>query len=79
MLKGAALTDLFLQIRIGGDQALFRLLNKLILETEGAVDQPFIDEHTHGYEEFAAARAGGRLGRDAPRHRADPPGDREGP
>lgn len=54
MLKGAALTDLFLQIRIGGDQALFRLLNKLILETEGAVDQPFIDEHTHGYEEFAA-------------------------
>ncbi|WP_416964593.1 hypothetical protein, partial [Streptomyces sp. Agncl-13] len=42
-----------LQIRIGGDQALFRLLNKLILETEGAVDQPFIDEHTHGYEEFA--------------------------
>ncbi|KAA0932365.1 FdhF/YdeP family oxidoreductase [Streptomyces apricus] len=58
MLKGAALTDLFLQIRIGGDQALFRLLNKLILETEGAVDTAFVDEHTHGYEEFAeAARA----------------------
>ena len=33
MLKGAALTDLFLQIRLGGDQALFRLLNKLILAT----------------------------------------------
>ncbi|QQC88759.1 FdhF/YdeP family oxidoreductase [Streptomyces alfalfae] len=55
MLKGTALTDLFLQVRIGGDQALFRLLNKLILETEGAVDQEFIDAHTHGYEEFAAA------------------------
>ncbi|WP_326696976.1 FdhF/YdeP family oxidoreductase [Streptomyces sp. NBC_01754] len=55
MLKGTALTDLFLQIRIGGDQALFRLLNKLILETEGAVDTGFIDEHTHGYEEFAQA------------------------
>jgi molybdopterin-dependent oxidoreductase alpha subunit len=55
MLKGAALTDLFLQIRIGGDQALFRLLNKLILETEGAVDEEFVREHTHGYEEFAAA------------------------
>ncbi|MGV9941840.1 FdhF/YdeP family oxidoreductase [Streptomyces sp. NPDC003401] len=55
LLKGAALTDLFLQIRLGGDQALFRLLNKLILETEGAVDERFVAEHTHGYEEFAAA------------------------
>ncbi|MFJ3085715.1 FdhF/YdeP family oxidoreductase [Streptomyces sp. NPDC086838] len=57
MLKGTALNDLFLQIRIGGDQALFRLLNKLILETEGAVDETFVAEHTHGYEEFAAAAA----------------------
>ncbi|MEU9096224.1 FdhF/YdeP family oxidoreductase [Streptomyces sp. NPDC048361] len=54
MIKGAALTDLFLQIRIGGDQALFRLLNKLILETEGAVDELFVREHTHGFEEFKA-------------------------
>ncbi|OKJ70924.1 FdhF/YdeP family oxidoreductase [Streptomyces sp. CB02460] len=57
MLKGTPLNDLFLQIRIGGDQALFRLLNKLILETEGAVDRTFVAEHTHGYEEFAAAAA----------------------
>ncbi|MFI9252331.1 FdhF/YdeP family oxidoreductase [Streptomyces sp. NPDC053069] len=58
MLRGASLTDLFLQIRIGGDQALFRLLNKLILETDGAVDEEFVREHTHGFEEFAdAARA----------------------
>ncbi|KOG08593.1 MULTISPECIES: FdhF/YdeP family oxidoreductase [Streptomyces] len=55
MLRGAALTDLFLQIRIGGDQALFRLLNRLVLETAGAVDEEFVREHTHGYEEFAAA------------------------
>ncbi|MCX4980244.1 FdhF/YdeP family oxidoreductase [Streptomyces sp. NBC_00572] len=55
MLKGAALNDLFLQIRIGGDQALFRLLNKLVLETAGAVDEEFVREHTHGYEEFVAA------------------------
>ncbi|MEV8564148.1 FdhF/YdeP family oxidoreductase [Streptomyces sp. NPDC051322] len=55
MVRGAALNDLFLQIRIGGDQALFRLLNKLIIETEGATDQQFIGEHTHGYEEFATA------------------------
>ncbi|MEU8959276.1 FdhF/YdeP family oxidoreductase [Streptomyces sp. NPDC048518] len=58
MLKGTALTDLFLQIRLGGDQALFRLLNKLILETDGAVDEAFVREHTHGYEDFVqAARA----------------------
>ncbi|MGW2276957.1 FdhF/YdeP family oxidoreductase [Streptomyces sp. NPDC001770] len=55
MFKGTALTDLFLQIRLGGDQALFRLLNKLIVQTEGAVDTAFVDEHTHGYEEFARA------------------------
>ncbi|MEV0279583.1 FdhF/YdeP family oxidoreductase [Streptomyces sp. NPDC050610] len=56
--NGTSLTDLFLQIRLGGDQALFRALNKLILDTQGAVDQDFIDEHTHGFEEFArAARA----------------------
>ncbi|GHF31250.1 MULTISPECIES: FdhF/YdeP family oxidoreductase [Streptomyces] len=55
---GTSLTDLFLQIRLGGDQALFRLLNRLILETEGAVDEEFVREHTHGFEEFdRAARA----------------------
>ncbi|KAK1178438.1 FdhF/YdeP family oxidoreductase [Streptomyces sp. NBS 14/10] len=58
---GTALTDLFLQIRLGGDQALFRALNRLILEAAettpgaGAVDEEFIREHTHGFEEFAAA------------------------
>ncbi|MFE7567418.1 FdhF/YdeP family oxidoreductase [Streptomyces sp. NPDC057539] len=55
MIRGASLTDLFLQIRIGGDQALFRLLNRLVLETPGAVDDAFIEEHTHGYEEFRTA------------------------
>ncbi|OKH92962.1 FdhF/YdeP family oxidoreductase [Streptomyces uncialis] len=54
LTKGTTLTDLFLQIRIGGDQALFRLLNKLLLDTEGAVDHDFVREHTHGYEDFAA-------------------------
>ncbi|MGI5399714.1 FdhF/YdeP family oxidoreductase [Streptomyces sp. CA-135486] len=60
MIKGTALADLFLQIRIGGDQALFRLLNKLILEAGAAgsaIDEEFIREHTHGYEEFVAAAA----------------------
>ncbi|MFJ4698648.1 FdhF/YdeP family oxidoreductase [Streptomyces sp. NPDC088768] len=55
LASGTALTDLFLQIRIGGDQALFRLLNKLILETDGALDDSFVVEHTHGFEDFAKA------------------------
>ncbi|MGA5129204.1 FdhF/YdeP family oxidoreductase [Streptomyces olivoreticuli] len=49
---GTPLTDLFLQIRLGGDQALFRALNRRILETEGALDTAFIAEHTHGFEDF---------------------------
>ncbi|MET9295957.1 FdhF/YdeP family oxidoreductase [Streptomyces sp. NPDC003077] len=55
---GTALTDLFLQVRIGGDQALFRALNRLVLDTDGALDEAFIREHTHGFEEFAAAVRG---------------------
>ncbi|MER7156192.1 FdhF/YdeP family oxidoreductase [Streptomyces lydicus] len=55
---GTALTDLFLQVRLGGDQALFRALNRMILATEGAVDEEFVRAHTHGFEEFArVARA----------------------
>ena len=56
---GTKLTDLFLQIRLGGDLALFRALNLLLLEAErkdpGTVlDHAFIAEHCHGFEEFAA-------------------------
>ncbi|MDH6123368.1 FdhF/YdeP family oxidoreductase [Kitasatospora sp. GP82] len=51
---GTKLTDLFLQIRLGGDLALFRALNQILLGTEGAVDEEFIAEHTLGFEEFAA-------------------------
>ncbi|KJK59825.1 FdhF/YdeP family oxidoreductase [Saccharothrix sp. ST-888] len=52
--QGTKLTDLFLQIRLGGDLALFRALNQILLGTEGAVDEAFIAEHTLGFEEFAA-------------------------
>ncbi|MER5637715.1 FdhF/YdeP family oxidoreductase [Kitasatospora sp. NPDC002227] len=51
---GTKLTDLFLQIRLGGDLALFRALNQRLLRTEGAVDHEFITEHCLGFEEFAA-------------------------
>jgi molybdopterin-dependent oxidoreductase alpha subunit len=57
---GTPLSDLFLQIRLGGDQALFRALNSLLLKAEDeapdtVLDHAFIDEHTHGYDSFAAA------------------------
>jgi molybdopterin-dependent oxidoreductase alpha subunit len=58
LTRGASLTDLFLQIRLGGDQALFRLLNRMIIEADGATDEAFIAEHTHGYAEFAEAARG---------------------
>lgn len=51
---GTKLTDLFLQIRLGGDLALFRALNQLILAAEDGVDREFIAEHCLGFEEFAA-------------------------
>ncbi|MCU7822871.1 FdhF/YdeP family oxidoreductase [Kitasatospora sp. DSM 101779] len=52
--NGTKLTDLFLQIRLGGDLALFRALNQLVLSAEGGTDEAFIAEHCHGFEEFAA-------------------------
>jgi molybdopterin-dependent oxidoreductase alpha subunit len=56
---GTALADDFLQIRIGGDQALFRGLGKHLLEREeatGAVfDHAFIAEHTLGLEDYLAS------------------------
>lgn len=51
---GTRLTDLFLQVRLGGDQALFRMLSKLVLDAD-ATDKQFIADHTHGYDDFAAA------------------------
>ncbi|MFC3298355.1 FdhF/YdeP family oxidoreductase [Arthrobacter agilis] len=56
---GTALADDFLQIRIGGDQALFRGLGKHLLEREEATgtvfDHDFIAEHTLGLEDYLAS------------------------
>ncbi|WP_329179889.1 FdhF/YdeP family oxidoreductase [Streptomyces sp. NBC_01477] len=51
---GTVLTDLFLPVRLGGDQALFRALGRLIIEA-GALDRDFIAEHTHGFGDYEAA------------------------
>ncbi|MFC0865904.1 FdhF/YdeP family oxidoreductase [Sphaerimonospora cavernae] len=56
---GTTLSDRFLQIRLGGDCALFQALSLLLLEAEDAapgtvIDRGFIEEHTHGFDEWAA-------------------------
>ena len=57
--RGTALSDQYLQIRLNGDLALFRALNRLLLEAEDrapgtVLDREFIDAHTHGFAAFAA-------------------------
>jgi molybdopterin-dependent oxidoreductase alpha subunit len=56
--RGTDLTDLFLQIKLGGDLALFSILNRMLLRRD-AIDRAFIDECTHGFEAFAAHHAEG--------------------
>ncbi|MGE2835819.1 FdhF/YdeP family oxidoreductase [Mycobacterium sp. SMC-4] len=56
---GVALADEFLQIRIGGDQALFQGLAKLLLEAEdrepgSVLDHEFLQRHCAGFEDYAA-------------------------
>ncbi|HEU4947138.1 MAG TPA: FdhF/YdeP family oxidoreductase [Kribbella sp.] len=56
--KGTALADQHLQIRIGGDQALFQAVGHLLLEAEAAepgtvVDHSFVETHTSGYDAYA--------------------------
>jgi molybdopterin-dependent oxidoreductase alpha subunit len=48
---GTKLTDLFLQIRVGADLALFQLLNRMIVD-RGAVDRDFLDVHADGYDQL---------------------------
>jgi molybdopterin-dependent oxidoreductase alpha subunit len=51
---GTVLSDLHLPIRLGGDQALFRALGRLLIEA-GAVDRDFISAHTHGFDAYEQA------------------------
>ncbi|EME21002.1 FdhF/YdeP family oxidoreductase [Rhodococcus triatomae] len=60
---GVEIADEFLQIRLGGDMALFRGLARLLFEADDAapgtvVDRAFVAEHCAGFDEFEkAARA----------------------
>ncbi|MFJ4830580.1 FdhF/YdeP family oxidoreductase [Streptomyces sp. NPDC088747] len=56
--RGTNIADQFLQIRLGGDLALFQALNLLLLEAEEAapgtvLNRSFVDAHTNGFDEFA--------------------------
>lgn len=56
--RGTNIADQFLQIRLGGDLALFQALNLLLLEAEEAapgtvLDHSFIDAHTNGFDKLA--------------------------
>ncbi|MEV0977585.1 FdhF/YdeP family oxidoreductase [Streptomyces sp. NPDC049915] len=58
MGRGTAIADRFLQIRPGGDLALFQALNRMLLEAEDAapgtvLDHRFIDTRTTGFTDFA--------------------------
>jgi molybdopterin-dependent oxidoreductase alpha subunit len=56
--RGTAIADQFLQIRPGGDLALFQALNLLLLQAEDerpgtVLDHSFIDARTTGFADFA--------------------------
>ena len=56
--RGTEIADQFLKIKIGGDLALFQMLNRLLLESEdqapgSVLDRDFIAAHTSGFDEFA--------------------------
>ncbi|MEV5069181.1 FdhF/YdeP family oxidoreductase [Microbacterium sp. LMI12-1-1.1] len=58
---GTKLADQFLQIRLGGDQALFQAIGKHLLEAEeadgGVLDHEFLAAHTSGFDEYRQAMA----------------------
>jgi molybdopterin-dependent oxidoreductase alpha subunit len=54
---GTAIADEFVQIRLGGDMALFAGLGRLLLEAEerapgSVVDRAFVDEHCAGFDTY---------------------------
>ena len=58
--SGTAIADDFLQVRLGGDHALFRALGHLLMRAEAArpgsvVDRTFVETHTSGYAEYVDA------------------------
>ncbi|MDQ1513949.1 MAG: hypothetical protein QOC59_1791, partial [Microbacteriaceae bacterium] len=63
VFRGTDLADHFLQIRLGGDQALFQALGKVLIELDkqsgpgSVLDLDFIGHYTDGFEHYRAAVA----------------------
>ncbi|MDH2445498.1 FdhF/YdeP family oxidoreductase [Amnibacterium sp. CER49] len=63
VFRGTDLADEFLQIRLGGDQALFQALGKVLIELDAqrgagsVLDTDFIDHYTEGFEAYRDAMA----------------------
>ncbi len=51
---GIALSDRYLQIKLGGDLALFQAFGSLLMEWQD-VDRAFVDTYTTGYADYRAA------------------------
>ncbi|OLB73987.1 MAG: hypothetical protein AUI14_24875 [Actinobacteria bacterium 13_2_20CM_2_71_6] len=49
--EGTPLADRYLQIRVGGDRALFRAIGALLLQWD-AIDRAFIDTYTDGFSDY---------------------------
>jgi formate dehydrogenase major subunit len=60
--RGTELSDLHLPVALGGDQALFQLLNRRLIDREavrpGTIDRDFIERYTSGFDEMAGHLAG---------------------
>ncbi|TQJ31235.1 FdhF/YdeP family oxidoreductase [Microbacterium sp. SLBN-146] len=56
LLGGTTLADEFVQIRLGGDQALFQAIGAHLIEHD-ALDHDFIAQHTSGFDEYRRAMA----------------------
>jgi len=52
--RGTEIASLYLQVRVGGDAALFKGLSKILID-EGAIDRAFIDRYTSGFDAYARA------------------------
>jgi molybdopterin-dependent oxidoreductase alpha subunit len=55
LVRGTALADQYLQIRVGGDLALFAAIGSLLLGWN-ATDESFVSGYTSGFDQYAAAR-----------------------
>lgn len=60
--RAARISDEFLQIKVGGDLALFQAFGHMLLKMEEAapgtvIDKDFIESRTEGFEEYREARS----------------------